>query len=67
MSFELLAQDGAARRARLTTLHGVVDTPVFMPCGTYGAVKAMSPSDLNAAGSQIILGNTFHLMLRPGD
>ena len=67
MSFELLAQDGAARRAQLTTLHGVVDTPVFMPCGTYGAVKAMSPSDLNAAGSQIILGNTFHLMLRPGD
>jgi queuine tRNA-ribosyltransferase len=67
MSFELLNQDGAARRGRLTTGHGVVETPVFMPCGTYGTVKAMTPKDLQAVGSQVILGNTFHLMLRPGD
>jgi len=67
VSFELLATDGAARRGRLHTSHGVVQTPVFMPCGTYGTVKAMTPRDLEAVGSQIILGNTFHLMLRPGD
>ncbi len=67
MSFELLGTDGAARRGRLQTPHGPVETPVFMPCGTYGTVKAMSPEDLRAAGTQMVLGNTFHLMLRPGD
>ena len=65
--FEVLATDGAARRGRLTTNHGVIDTPVFMPCGTYGSVKAMTPRALNEVGTQILLGNTFHLMLRPGD
>jgi queuine tRNA-ribosyltransferase len=63
--FELLASDGAARRGRLTTAHGSVETPVFMPCGTYGTVKAMTPAALAEAGTQILLGNTFHLMLRP--
>jgi len=67
VSFELLATDGGARRGRLRTSHGVVQTPVFMPCGTYGTVKAMTPRDLEVVGSQIVLGNTFHLMLRPGD
>ncbi|HZX30975.1 MAG TPA: tRNA guanosine(34) transglycosylase Tgt [Rhodocyclaceae bacterium] len=66
MKFELLAQDGAARRARLTLAHGVVETPVFMPVGTYGTVKAMTPQMLNDIGAQICLGNTFHLWLRPG-
>src|SRR5512139_1918498 len=65
--FELLATDGAARRGRLVTAHGAIETPVFMPCGTYGTVKAMSPAGLREAGTQILLGNTFHLMLRPGD
>ncbi len=65
--FELLAADGAARRGRLTTAHGSIETPVFMPCGTYGTVKAMTPEGLVEAGTQILLGNTFHLMLRPGD
>ncbi|NBC23463.1 MAG: tRNA guanosine(34) transglycosylase Tgt, partial [Gammaproteobacteria bacterium] len=65
--FELLASDGAARRGRLTTAHGTVETPVFMPCGTYGTVKAMTPAALEEVGTQILLGNTFHLMLRPGD
>ena len=65
--FELLARDGTARRGRLTTAHGAIETPVFMPCGTYGTVKAMTPDDLVEAGTQILLGNTFHLMLRPGD
>ncbi|HEY5644964.1 MAG TPA: tRNA guanosine(34) transglycosylase Tgt [Pseudomonadales bacterium] len=67
MSFELLASDGAARRGRLTTAHGVIETPVFMPCGTYGTVKGMTPEGLERVGTQILLGNTFHLMLRPGD
>lgn len=67
MSFEVLATDGAARRGRLNTAHGVVQTPVFMPCGTYGTVKAMTPASLQTVGTQILLGNTFHLMLRPGD
>ncbi len=66
MQFELLASDGAARRGRLTLAHGSVETPVFMPVGTYGTVKAMTPEDLQALGAEIILGNTFHLMLRPG-
>ena len=65
--FEVLARCGAARRGRLTTASGLVETPVFMPCGTYGTVKAMTPEGLVAVGTQIILGNTFHLMLRPGD
>ena len=65
--FEVLAQDGQARRGRLTTAHGTVETPVFMPCGTYGTVKAMTPAALREVGTQILLGNTFHLMLRPGD
>jgi queuine tRNA-ribosyltransferase len=67
MSFEVLATDGAARRGRLSTARGVVETPVFMPCGTYGTVKAMTPEGLEKVGTQILLGNTFHLMLRPGD
>jgi len=65
--FDLLASDGAARRGRLATAHGTVETPVFMPCGTYGTVKAMTPAALEEVGTQILLGNTFHLMLRPGD
>ena len=65
--FEVLARHGQARRGRLTTAHGTVETPVFMPCGTYGTVKAMAPSSLEEVGTQILLGNTFHLMLRPGD
>ncbi len=65
--FELLARDAAARRGRLTTARGTVETPVFMPCGTYGTVKAMTPDSLREIGTQILLGNTFHLMLRPGD
>lgn len=66
MQFELLAGDGAARRGRLTFLRGAVETPAFMPVGTYGTVKAMRPEDLEAIGAQIVLGNTFHLYLRPG-
>jgi queuine tRNA-ribosyltransferase len=66
MNFQLLATDGAARRGRLTLAHGTVETPVFMPVGTYGTVKAMTPEDLLALGAEIVLGNTFHLMLRPG-
>ena len=66
MPFEVLARCGAARRARLALAHGSVETPVFMPVGTYGAVKAMSPAELTGLGAQIILGNTFHLWLRPG-
>ena len=64
--FELLQIDGDARRGRLTLSRGVVDTPAFMPVGTYGAVKTASPEEVAASGAQIILGNTFHLMLRPG-
>ena len=66
MQFKLLAQDGAARRARLEFSRGTVETPAFMPVGTYGTVKAMTPEDLEAIGAQIVLGNTFHLYLRPG-
>ena len=64
--FELLTSDGAARLGRLTLAHGVVETPAFMPVGTYGTVKAMTPEELEGLGAQIVLGNTFHLMLRPG-
>ncbi|MEY6430924.1 tRNA guanosine(34) transglycosylase Tgt [Thioalkalicoccus limnaeus] len=66
MHFELLACDGAARRGRLSFARGMVETPAFMPVGTYGTVKAMTPEELTALGAQIVLGNTFHLMLRPG-
>ncbi|MFN6961289.1 MAG: tRNA guanosine(34) transglycosylase Tgt [Rhodocyclaceae bacterium] len=66
MKFELLAVDGAARRGRLSLAHGTVETPVFMPVGTYGTVKAMAPNELVELGAQIVLGNTFHLWLRPG-
>jgi queuine tRNA-ribosyltransferase len=66
MSFELLATDGKARRGCLTFPRGVVETPAFMPVGTYGTVKGMLPRDIEAIGAQIILGNTFHLWLRPG-
>ncbi len=65
-NFEVPATDGAARSGQLTLAHGSVDTPVFMPVGTYGAVKTLTPEDLESLGAQIILGNTFHLMLRPG-
>jgi queuine tRNA-ribosyltransferase len=64
--FELRATDGAARRGTLTLAHGTVETPAFMPVGTYGTVKAMSPAELTGLGAQIVLGNTFHLWLRPG-
>ena len=66
MTFDLLATDGAARRGRLLTAHGVVDTPAFMPVGTRGTVKSLGPDDLSAAGAQIVLANTYHLFLRPG-
>ena len=66
MSFELLATDGRARRGRMRLLRGTVETPVFMPVGTYGTVKAMAPEELTDLGAEIVLGNTFHLMLRPG-
>jgi queuine tRNA-ribosyltransferase len=65
-TFEIQATDGAARNGRLLTAHGSVDTPAFMPIGTYGTVKAMTPEELTALGAQIVLANTFHLMLRPG-
>jgi queuine tRNA-ribosyltransferase len=64
--YELLRQEGRARRGRLTLSRGVIETPAFMPVGTYGTVKAMAPEELESLGAQIILGNTFHLMLRPG-
>ena len=66
MRFELLATDGAARRGELALAHGNVSTPAFMPVGTYGAVKAMAPDELAGMGASIVLGNTFHLWLRPG-
>jgi queuine tRNA-ribosyltransferase len=66
MRFSLLGRDGAARRGRLEFARGNVETPAFMPVGTYGTVKAMTPEDLARVGAEIILGNTFHLYLRPG-
>lgn len=66
MQFDLLATDGKARRGRLTFPRGVVETPAFMPVGTYGTVKGMLPRDIEAIGAHMILGNTFHLWLRPG-
>lgn len=66
LNFKLLKTDGSARRGQVTLNHGVVETPIFMPVGTYGSVKAMLPHELDDIGAQIILGNTFHLWLRPG-
>ncbi|HTA64304.1 MAG TPA: tRNA guanosine(34) transglycosylase Tgt [Xanthomonadaceae bacterium] len=66
LHFDLLHADGAARRGRMTFPRGTVETPAFMPVGTYGTVKAMTPDAVVATGAQIILGNTFHLFLRPG-
>src|SRR5205807_820111 len=67
LSFELLATDGAARRGRLHTPHGTVETPVFMPVGTQAAVKGLTPDQVAGAGASIILANTYHPALRPGD
>jgi queuine tRNA-ribosyltransferase len=66
MEFNLLNTVGHARRGQLKFARGVIETPIFMPVGTYGAVKSLTPEDLAGVGAQIILGNTFHLMLRPG-
>ena len=64
--FELIRTDGAARLGRMRTAHGSVDTPAFMPVATQGTVKSLTPADLTAAGAQIVLANTYHLLLRPG-
>ncbi len=66
LGFDLLGADGVARRGRITTAHGTVETPAFMPVGTAGTVKAMLPQSVAETGAEIVLGNTFHLMLRPG-
>ena len=66
MQFETDNTDGEARQGRMTFPRGVVETPAFMPVGTYGTVKGMLPRDIESIGADIILGNTFHLMLRPG-
>src|SRR5512137_928858 len=66
-SFRVLQTDGAARRGEMATAHGVVQTPAFMPVGTRGAVKGVTPRDLREVGAEIILANTYHLWLRPGD
>ena len=66
MKFEKITTDAKARRGRLVFPRGTVETPAFMPVGTYGTVKAMTPEELTGLGAEIILGNTFHLMLRPG-
>jgi queuine tRNA-ribosyltransferase len=66
MQFDVFGVDGAARTGRLITAHGEIRTPAFMPVGTYGTVKAMSPAELRALGADVVLGNTFHLWLRPG-
>ncbi len=66
LSYELLGTDGAARRGRIATAHGTIETPAFMPVGTAGTVKAMLPQSVAETGAEIVLGNTFHLMLRPG-
>jgi queuine tRNA-ribosyltransferase len=67
VKFERLGESGGARRGRIAFARGVVDTPAFMPVGTYGTVKAVTPDEVRASGAQILLGNTFHLMLRPGE
>jgi len=66
MKFSVTHTDAKARRGVLELAHGRVDTPAFMPVGTYGTVKAMAPEEVAAGGAQIVLGNTFHLWLRPG-
>src|SRR5258708_12197938 len=66
LRFELLPRDGRARRGRLSTAHGTIETPAFMPVGTAATVKAMTPEDVRATGAEIVLCNTYHLMLRPG-
>jgi len=66
LTFEIAARDGAARRGRITTAHGTAETPAFMPVGTAGTVKAMLPDQVRETGAEIVLGNTYHLMLRPG-
>ena len=66
MNFTVTHTDGAARRGKLVLPHGEVDTPQFMPVGTVASVKAIAPDDLYKMGAQIILGNTYHLLLRPG-
>src|SRR3984957_8872208 len=66
IGFEMLARDGAARLGRLRTAHGEIETPVFMPVGTAATVKAMTPDAVAATGARMVLGNTYHLMLRPG-
>src|SRR5919108_1094670 len=65
-SFRLFASDGAARQGEITTAHGVIRTPAFMPVGTQAAIKGVHLSDVRAAGADIVLANTYHLMLRPG-
>ena len=69
LKFELLAkaQKTRARRGRVTTPHGVIETPIFMPVGTHGALKAMTPAQVDETGAQIILSNTYHLHLKPGE
>ena len=66
MHFQVHAVDGLARSGLLQLAHGEVQTPAFMPVGTYGAVKSLAPNDLQQVGAQIVLGNTYHLWLRPG-
>ena len=66
LRYELIATDGAARRGRVHARHGTIETPAFMPVGTYGTVKGVLPDALEAMGAQVILGNTFHLWMRPG-
>src|SRR5581483_8438229 len=65
-SFRLIATDGAARRGEMLTAHGVVQTPAFMPVGTQATVKGVLPDELRRLGADIVLANTYHLMLRPG-
>src|SRR5881227_3013687 len=65
--FELLAEEGGARRGRLRTAHGLIDTPAFMPVGTQATVKALTPQEVHDLGAQVLLANTYHLTLRPGD
>ena len=67
LAFERIARSGEARAGAITTPHGAIDTPAFMPVGTHGAVKAMTPDQVRETGSQIVLANTYHLALRPGE
>jgi queuine tRNA-ribosyltransferase len=67
LKFDLLSTDGRARRGRLQTPHGSIETPIFMPVGTAGAIKGLTPRDLKDTGAQICLANTYHLHLRPGE